>query len=1229
VYADEFGRQTPVLTSETSSIEVPKIDSSNINAINVEIDNSPPEFASSFKFFVKETSSEYYNLAVDRIYETIDGMAWLSFPSNERNKIDEETYLVLKKQLNGQAVVSESSTYKVISIENSTPGFLKQSRKELGTANGTWSSSNSLNGVFTDVSYRPVEDQQVLKLEKDLWINEENGAELQGYSDLIVQFESGNIKSGWLKADAVDMSSDNTDYVLHLHSPILETDSDWIMNGTNFNTDVSVTIAHYEETVKPEFDGKFFVKVQLDGDLKQFVQQQAVLTQDSFGIVAKSETWYASDDNAPGVDVGTGTASRYQKDSSSSGNYVQDSSVKAYTYDERAFDQHPFKEQVTFTDATCDTTNTSDEITHDANTAIQTGWHVSGNGIPTNSYISEILPSNKFRISQAATATASNQTLTFTRWYDNKGDSGYNAGRGAVMLGFDNSVNTLYMSQSAVRNWGRILKFLKYSGWDYQKLPNNDQARSNFFIDRVRYVGIQPLNNNNPLQGLYTDPGYYDHANKVQKNAAHSIAGVSLLPKYGRGIFIADQEKDIKGDIDSFFTDGKKYMELSYAKIWAESSLMNIPQDVAGEASSYATAWNVGSPTNTNHIDELKFVSKIKTGSRFRFSGDPNEKVYQITNVKQERRYNHTVYPGGNGDYLIAKTKVGNNPSYDIRPSNMADYDTKFHLRGYGSGGSGGSSRNYFQYFRVGNYNSTNDPWTSNIEIDGDKTIQDEREMFGLATNRRLTWIIEFEDVTVTQNGTVSPDYNPVNEATSKNQTGTGTDNLMDEVNRQFIEFVEPSFDSENQLISESPAVFETQPKTNEGLDVYYEASDFIDINNHSNTHELPWFNCYSFGNGVESNRIKDDFNQVFVDKNAIVSTTLQGEYKENQRKYGLIYSGIYNSKNGVNDTNQFIAAEKITKDINPEYGSIQKIFARNSDLLTLCEDKVLKIQANKDALFNADGNVNITATSNVLGQTIPFAGDYGISQNPESFAAEAYRCYFTDKQRGTVLRLSMDGLTPISNAGMSDWFKDKLKTSTTILGTYDNNKKEYNVTLKGSSNYTVSYKENVKGWTSLKSFIPEQGISVANNYYTIAPESGNLKVWWHHKNTTHNNFYGSQYYSDVTLIFNEQPGMIKTFKTLNYEGTQAKVDRSFADGSYVEDGEYYNLTAKTGWYAEDVTTDKQSGSLNEFIEKEGKWFNYIKGDTTYYTSASDNNLDTGEFNVQGLGIITSHTTAN
>ena len=182
------------------------------------------------------------------------------------------------------------------------------------------------------------------------------------------------------------------------------------------------------------------------------------------------------------------------------------------------------------------------------------------------------------------------------------------------------------------------------------------------------------------------------------------------------------------------------------------------------------------------------------------------------------------------------------------------------------------------------------------------------------------------------------------------------------------------------------------------------------------------------------------------------VSTTLEYDYKEEHRKHGLIYSGLYNATSSVNNLNQFIQAEKITKDINPIYGSIQKLHARDSDLVTLCEDKILKILSQKDALYNADGNTNLVATERVLGQAVPFVGEYGISTNPESFASESYRSYFTDRVRGVVLRLSMDGLTPISDTGMKDWFRDNLKEigdGGKLIGSYDNRNDEYVLKLQ------------------------------------------------------------------------------------------------------------------------------------------------------------------------------------
>ena len=159
----------------------------------------------------------------------------------------------------------------------------------------------------------------------------------------------------------------------------------------------------------------------------------------------------------------------------------------------------------------------------------------------------------------------------------------------------------------------------------------------------------------------------------------------------------------------------------------------------------------------------------------------------------------------------------------------------------------------------------------------------------------------------------------------------------------------------------------------------------------------------------------------------------------------------------------------------------------------------------------------------------------------------------------------------------------------------------------------TITYSEDVKGWISFKSFFPESGLSLSKDYYTM--KDGGL--WKHHSNETRNEFYGEEDIkeSTITAILNTEPSLVKIFNTLNYEGSQSKVNAYATDDTTsLSNIEIYNLTDKAGWYVDSIITDKQKGDLNEFIEKEGKWFNYIKGDV--------NDIQTSDLSFQGLGVV-------
>jgi hypothetical protein len=165
----------------------------------------------------------------------------------------------------------------------------------------------------------------------------------------------------------------------------------------------------------------------------------------------------------------------------------------------------------------------------------------------------------------------------------------------------------------------------------------------------------------------------------------------------------------------------------------------------------------------------------------------------------------------------------------------------------------------------------------------------------------------------------------------------------------------------------------------------------------------------------IEEARIRGGYNNTNIDY-GVKAYLVEDEPNSSVRFNSMIYSGIFNSRTGINNTNEFSVGTDITKSTDPINGSIQKLYAEDTALIIFQQDKVSRAPIDKDVIYNAEGGGSLTASNMVIGDIIPFAGEYGISNNPESFAVYGYRKYFTDKNRNAVLRLSKDGITEISN---------------------------------------------------------------------------------------------------------------------------------------------------------------------------------------------------------------------
>jgi len=370
------------------------------------------------------------------------------------------------------------------------------------------------------------------------------------------------------------------------------------------------------------------------------------------------------------------------------------------------------------------------------------------------------------------------------------------------------------------------------------------------------------------------------------------------------------------------------------------------------------------------------------------------------------------------------------------------------------------------------------------------------------------------------------------------------------------------TIDNSGTSISTGLCVYETKPVESD-LDIFYETSTgglvsaipaiAIDID---------FFNCYLLtfdpgGTGdahIELNRIRAGYNEPFFDI-GVRAYVVQENFSEERRFNTLIHSsGLFNSRVGINYINQFNEAEGgLTVSLDPQNGGVQKLFADDTQVIIFQEDKVSRSPIDKDFIYSAEGGaVPVTSNTQYLGTIAPYAGQFGIADNPLSFATYGFSRYFTDRNRGAVLRLSNDGITEISQYGMGDFFRDILKTATEIVGSYDEFSRLYTLTIIGegytgnedtnvataTNGYvTVTFDDRSNGFTSFTSFKQEGGLSLNNTYYTFS----NGKLWQHNsENVTYNNFYGAgTTESFITPIFNDAASLIKQFNSLSYEGDE------------------------------------------------------------------------------------------
>lgn len=254
-----------------------------------------------------------------------------------------------------------------------------------------------------------------------------------------------------------------------------------------------------------------------------------------------------------------------------------------------------------------------------------------------------------------------------------------------------------------------------------------------------------------------------------------------------------------------------------------------------------------------------------------------------------------------------------------------------------------------------------------------------------------------------------------------------------------------------------------------------------IKINNPNSTVNSD-FNAWSYGNALETFRIRDDYAAATLQYSPRV-TTIIDEYQQKVSRNAICYSGVYGENTDFNALNEFNLSRANFKYLDSEFGSIQKLYARDTDLLVFQENKVSSVLYGKNLLSDSVGGGSVVSVPEVLGTQIAFPGEYGISLNPESFAAWGTDIYFTDARRGTVMALFGNQMDEISNTGMQDYFIELMRDypNTQKLGCYDPHNQAYVLANNDISILNCNVKLN-----RYSKNVPANTSSIANSLFTI-----------------------------------------------------------------------------------------------------------------------------------------------
>lgn len=297
------------------------------------------------------------------------------------------------------------------------------------------------------------------------------------------------------------------------------------------------------------------------------------------------------------------------------------------------------------------------------------------------------------------------------------------------------------------------------------------------------------------------------------------------------------------------------------------------------------------------------------------------------------------------------------------------------------------------------------------------------------------------------------------------------------------------------------------------------------------------YFSNNTIGFIVESEDFSDFYDSANIDISRIqaVTNSVRRRYEQNRR-----YGGRYFSGTNTNDM-LFFEGDKYDS-LLAAYGPINRVITVGFVLKCIQSKKLTSTYINRNMIFSANGEQQITLTDTVLSTNDPSETGYG-TEHPESVVRDDRIIFFYDVNNSCMVQDDANGPASISQYMANTFFYNKTKEinasafkefvfcftaidklNNLLIVTFKDESGEFIVPER-----TICYHIIQNRWKSFYSFTPE----IYGSNGTTLVSFRDAQLWIHHDATLRNRFYDTQYPMKVKFVSNIDPAKKKVFDAI------------------------------------------------------------------------------------------------